>query len=323
MPINEEKIQRVLSKNTFYFFNQEFETVYEGYLNALKDTLLLLHHDIKTYGLQKEHFEKLLAEKDNGLRALLALTGVSNETLKRLITLVRLVDEPELNALIYKNGWAKHTSTESFREWSDKQINHLIKNNHDFRKGVVNLFFAGSTLPFLVKIIPLFELKKLSVQKLQFDISELIDTVVRYKEKGSYAGKKANNPEILIERILDDLSIPFETGDLIALKSHAADIKRTMDFIIPNKTSPVIIIESSFLTTTSSGQGDKSKTEISIRDLIKIHYPKAHFIGFIDGIGWYVRKGDLQRMVSAYDDVFTFHTTELKRFHSFLSKTLI
>ncbi|MBE7446700.1 MAG: hypothetical protein HS132_16305 [Planctomycetia bacterium] len=68
------------------------------------------------------------------------------------------------------------------------------------------------------------------------------------------------------------------------------------------------------LVTTSSGQGDKSKAEISIDLLIKGHYPKAQFIGFIDGIGWYVRKGDLKRMVAAYEDVFTFYKEELKRF---------
>jgi hypothetical protein len=70
--------------------------------------------------------------------------------------------------------------------------------------------------------------------------------------------------------------------------------------------------------TTSSGQGDKSKTEISVRQLIKRHYPRAKFIGFVDGIGWYVRKQDLKRMVAAYEDVFTFHKDELIRFENLL-----
>jgi len=34
----------------------------------------------------------------------------------------------------------------------------------------------------------------------------------------------------------------------------------------------------------------------------------------VDGIGWYVRKNDLKRMVVAYEDVFTFHNQELVRF---------
>lgn len=95
-----------------------------------------------------------------------------------------------------------------------------------------------------------------------------------------------------------------------------------MDFIIPNKHDPRIILESSFLVTTSSGQGDKSKTEISIDTLIKQHYPNSKFIGFVDGIGWYVRKGDLKRMVSAYEDVFTFQKNELERFEAFLLEVI-
>jgi len=89
-----------------------------------------------------------------------------------------------------------------------------------------------------------------------------------------------------------------------------------MDFIIPDKINPRIIVESSFLVTTSSGQGDKSKTEISVQSLIQQYYPQAKFIGFIDGIGWYVRKNDLKRMVAAYEDVFTFHRNELARFEN-------
>ena len=87
-----------------------------------------------------------------------------------------------------------------------------------------------------------------------------------------------------------------------------------MDFIIPDKQDPKIIIESSFLSTTSSGQGDKAKTELSIAELSKRHYPQAKFYGFIDGIGWYVRKQDLKRMCEAYDEVFTFRFDELGRF---------
>jgi hypothetical protein len=95
-----------------------------------------------------------------------------------------------------------------------------------------------------------------------------------------------------------------------------------MDFIIPTKENPKIIIESSFLVTTSSGQGDKSKTEGNIKQLISKYYPKAKFIGFVDGIGWYVRKGDLMRMVTAYDDVFTFHKDEIVRFKNAIKKVM-
>ncbi|HOJ18760.1 MAG TPA: DpnII family type II restriction endonuclease [Ignavibacteriaceae bacterium] len=317
-----QKIATVIQKNTFYFFNPRFEENYESYINSLKETLLIVQNKIKTEGLKKHIFEWLLTEKKNGLRALLALTGFSNEYLKRLTTIIRIVDDPELNKLVFKEKWYNEKSPDNIKEWSDDAILKLIQSNSFFRKGLINIFFEGASIPFLANTIPLFELKKLSISKLKFEIPELIDTLIRYKEKGSYSGKKENNPETVIASILEKLGVTFETGDLRELIDNAPDNKRTMDFIIPNKKNPLIIAECSFLATTSSGQGDKSKTEISIDTLIKQHYPKATFIGFIDGIGWYVRKGDLKRMVSAYEDVFTFHHEELKRFEIFLNKIL-
>ena len=317
----DDKFATVIQKNTFYFINQKFEEDYEGYINSLKETLLIVKNRVETEGLRKEIFEWLLKEKENGLRALLALTGFSNEYLKRLTTIIRIVDEPELNSLVYKDKWYKEKNPDNIHEWSDSTILKKIQSNEHFRKGLVNLFFEGASIPFLANTIPLFELKKLSISKLNFEIPELIDTIIRYKEKGSYSGMKGNNPEIVIADILENLGLTYETGDLTELISNAPDNKRTMDFIIPNKKNPLIIVESSFLATTSSGQGDKSKTEISIDALIKEHYPEAIFIGFVDGIGWYVRKSDLKRMVTAYEDVFTFHKDELKRFEKLLIKT--
>ena len=317
----EDKFKTVIQKNTFYFFNSKFEENYEGYINSLKETLLIVKNKVETEGLKKEIFEWLLTEKENGLRALLALTGFSNEYLKRLTTIIRIVDNPELNKLVYKEKWHNETSPDNIQEWSDSTILKHIQKNEYFRKGLVNIFFEGASIPFLANTIPLFELKKLSISKLKFEIPELIDTLIRYKEKGSYSGMKGNNPETVVAEILDKLGITFETGDLSELITNAPDNKRTMDFIIPNKKNPIIIAESSFLATTSSGQGDKSKTEISIDSLIKEHYPNAIFVGFVDGIGWYVRKGDLKRMVTAYEDVFTFHKDELKRFEQLLIET--
>ena len=312
------KFRTVIDKNTFYFFNPVFEEKYEGYLNSLKEVLLVLKNNVETQGLKKEFFEQVLVEKGHGLRALLALTGLSNETLKRLTTIIRVVDNPELIKLVYKDKWPQDENIDNLKEWSDTQISKFIKENEFFRKGIINIFFEGSTIPFLTRVIPLFELKKLSISKLKFEFPEMIDTLIRYKEKGSYSGMKENNAEILIEEILYRLNIAFEKGDLGELIDNAPDKKRTMDFIIPNKQEPLLIIESSFLATTSSGQGDKSKAEISINALIKSYYPSAKFIGFVDGIGWYVRKEDLKRMVAAYEDVFTFHRDELKRFERLL-----
>ncbi len=413
----EDKYINVLTKNTYYFVNNDFEEKYEIYINSIKDRLLRLKNDISNKGLREKLFEDLLKEK-NGRTAILALTGFSNESFKRILTVIRVISNDELNQELFLNRWNSYNHLiylvkllkdlniiknfedkainylknindyESFNingvlenttfirkidktkynnvlkycknnfkyrkndlkelseaeftdnftkiinylfseidivveEWTDEQIKQLIKLNNYFIKGLVNLFFKGSTIQTIINHLPSFEVKKLSIQKLSFEIPELIDSLIRYKEKGSYSGQKENNPEIVVEGILNRLEITFDKGDLKELLQNEYNQKRTMDFIIPNKDNPIIIIECSFLVTTSSGQGDKSKTEQNIDSLIKKHYPSASFIGFVDGIGWYVRKGDLERMVTAYEDVFTFHKDELERFKKLLIEKVI
>ena len=285
----------------------------------------MLRNEIQNQGMTKKLLEDLLLKKANGLKVLLTLTGLSNESFKRLVSFIRVVDDAELSKFSFRNQWLEESELDvpNIAEWSDSKrsdskIESKIRENVYFRKGIVNLFYEGSTNPLLSKTLPLFELKKLSCSKLNFDIEAMIDTIIRYKEKGSYSGQMKNNPEAIIGKLLDDMNISFVSGDLNKLKEHTPTEKRTMDFIIPNQENPQIIIEASYLTTTSSGQGDKAKTENNIRHLLKEHYPNARFWGFVDGIGWYVRKKDLERMVEAFEDVFTMEESELKRFQQSL-----
>lgn len=311
----DSKYQIVIQRNSFYFSNPSFEQYYEANtINLLKTLLLHLQNTIINKGCKEEIFVDFLQENEYGLETLLILNGLANENLKRIITIARIVRDKDLSKLLYLEKWESVESQNDIKEWGDKKIKNLIKQNPYFAKGIINLFFKGSSNPFLAKTLPLFELSKLNLQKINFDTLGLLDTLIRYRQKGSYSGAMDNNPESSIKKILDSLNIAFESGDLPKLIQNANLNKRTMDFIIPDKQDPKIIIESSFLSTTSSGQGDKAKTELSIAELLKRHYPQAKFYGFIDGIGWYVRKQDLKRMCEAYDEVFTFRFDELERF---------
>lgn len=320
----DEKVNTVLSQNTFWFNNKLFEEEYEGHITSLRETLLVLRNQIQNHGLTRQLLEDLLIENENGLKALLALTGFSNETFKRLITFIRIIDDKILTKLTNRDLWLDETELDKpkISDWSDNYIQKMIHENVHFRKGIVNLFYKGSTIPILSRTLPLFELKKLSLSKISFEVEAMIDTLIRYKEKGSYSARTLNNPEMVIKNLLDDINVDFESGDLEKLKELSQTGKRTMDFIIPSQENPQVIIESSYLTTTSSGQGDKAKTEVNVRQLIVKHYPNARFWGFIDGIGWYVRKRDLKRMVEAYEEVFTFNFEELERFKELLITVL-
>lgn len=317
------KYEIVIEKNSFYFSNVEFEEKYEANtINLLKTLLLHLQNEIQNKGCKEKVFIDFLQNNEFGLEALLVLNGIANENLKRIITIARIVDDRDLSKLLYIDKWNDKSSINDIKEWGDKKVKTLIRTNRDFASGLINLFFKGSSNPFLAKTLPLFELNKLNFLKINFEPTSMLDTLIRYRQKGSYSGAMENNPETTIKEILSACNILFESGDLPLLSKNENLNKRTMDFIIPNKDNPKIIIESSFLSTTSSGQGDKAKTEIIVGKLIKEYYPNAKFIGFVDGIGWYVRKQDLKRMVEAYDMVFTFRIDELERFKYFIQEEL-
>jgi hypothetical protein len=290
-PDNKEKFNIVINKNTFYFKDIEFEEKNEAYIHSLKQNIILLKNRVKQEGLKKEVFVEYIRNSDYGLDALLAITGFSGESLLRLYTFIAVANDYKLNKIVNREKW--------------------IKNNEFFAEGIINLFFEGSTVPILERFLPLFEFKKLDINKFNFSLESLIDTIVRYKVKGSYSASKENNPEAIIEKVLKELGCSFEKGEL-------DKIPRTLDFIIPSKREPKIVIECSYVVTTSSGMGDKAKTEQQVSKMIKEHYPETLFIGFIDGIGWYVRKSDLEEMVKAFDFVFTFSKDELNKFRNLL-----
>ena len=325
-PSAQAKRARVIGKNTFYFFDNAEQERHESHIHSLRETLARLKNRVESRPDEegkKRAFDELLAQSENGLRALLALTGVSNESLKRVVTLARICDDREFDRVINKSGWLQADDKFGNRglEWGDAKIARLIRENPDFRRGVVNLFFEGASVPFLSRTLPLFELRKFSLRKLAFDSVEMLDTLARYKEKGAHSARGDNNPETVIAGVIEASGLPFEKGDLPKLAAVESHGKRAMDFIIPDKREPKLVIECSYLSTTSSGQGDKAKTERNIRDLLARHYPGCRFFGFLDGIGWLVRTGDLLRMVDAFDDVFTLHKDELARFSRLLEET--
>ena len=63
MVANKTKFQTVIEKNTFYFHNPIFQQKYEGYINSLNETLLVLKNNVETHGVRRELFENFLKKR--------------------------------------------------------------------------------------------------------------------------------------------------------------------------------------------------------------------------------------------------------------------
>lgn len=317
--IDKIKYQRIIDKNTFFFKNDEFEEEYEGVIAEMKQLLLSLKLRLESKGVNSRVLVEFVQEKDKGLLALLTLLGFSKESLLRLITFIRVNDNQELNKLVLKDLWKeKKLNLNKFREWNLTSIIKRVKTNNSFAKGIINLFLEGGSSHVIRESLPLFEYKKLDIEKITFKTESLLDTIIRYRNKGSWKGAKENNPESIIEQRLLEKKISFEKG--IGFRKI---IGRDMDFVLPNKQRPKIFVESSYTVTTASGMGDKASNEQKVARVIRQKFNgKVKFYGFIDGIGWYVRRGDLKNMVNAFDDVFTFRKEEIDRFIEIIKSSL-
>ncbi len=310
-PFKKQKLKTVVEYNTLFFKPlQETEEAPEKSVAVLVDSLLNLKRKVALNGCKEGVFVEHLQNDPSGLDYLLVITGFSAESHKRLLTFARAVNDPSLDPLLRRDLWKE---AEPSHEWSLDEMKVTLQQNKAFAEGIVNLFFRSKQEQTLQKVLPLFEFNKLGICKLMFSEESLIDTIARYRLKGSLKASRENNPERVIEECLHEEGLKFERGKL-------PKVRRTLDFIVPNKQSPKLVIECSYVMTTSSGMGDKAKTEQEVRKELKRHYKGILFWGFVDGIGWYVRQRDLERMVEAFDDVFTFSESELLRFRQRLQE---
>ncbi len=304
----QQKLDIILRRNTFFFNNETFEEKWEAHVSSVANLLLFLQRELKakeSVEEKKRTIVNLIMNKYDGLHAILSLTSISEEFLLRLITFVRSVDDKDLNKLVSKEGFSQIPKD---RECSKANLYTLVRKKSDVAQSIVNLLFEGFSVPVLQKYVPLFELKKLNFSKLEFSLEGLIDSIVRLSRRGSYKAQDENDPAVLLKQLLDKNNIPYVRNGKLP------GISRELDFIIPSIEKPRIIIESSYEVTTSSAMGDKAKTEIRVASDINTHLSATVFVGFIDGVGWYVRRKDLARLVSAFDMVFTFKSTEIDRF---------
>ncbi len=311
-----QKINVVLKKNTFFFNYAEVEEKWEAKISAITKLLLLLKNEldgVKTINEKKQIVTNLICDKQDGFSAVLALSSISEEFMLRLITFIRNIEDRDLDKLVNKGSFPK---TPKEKEWNKKYLFKAVRTNKGLTDGLVNLFFEGFSIPILQQYLPLFELKKLNFNKLDFSTESLIDSIIRQAKKGSYKADGENDPAGLLKRVLIENKISYKANTIVP------NIRRKVDFAIPNEEDPKVIVESSYEVTTSSAMGDKAKTEIEVATDVRRHYTRTAFIGFVDGVGWYVRTSDLERLVSAFDDVFTFQRTELERFLKYLSRLL-
>jgi len=321
----EEKIKIATEMNTFFIpKSDDIEGKYLKLLNEIKDCIKKLNKIIKENNINikdENQIINLLTEfiqrYEHGLNALLALSGMSYEKLYRIISFLRIMYKKGKyksdSKWLKEDVWKKRKNKVIFSEWKEEEIKCKIKKDKSFAEDIVKILLGKNDL--INEQLSNFEKGQLlTIDKLLLSEDALIDTLVRYSLSGRYAASKGTIPENIVKNILEELNIPYERGKV-------KNVGRKIDFIIPSKDNPKIFIQITYTETTSSGMGDKAKTERdTVRKNIKSKYKDAIFIIFVDGAGWLMREEALKIMCEAGDYIYTFHKKCLEEFRKLMKE---
>lgn len=226
-----------------------------------------------------------LAEKPNGLDLVLKDIALSAEKFKRIVSLMRKLG-------LISGGFDS--------EWGMGLIKRKIAQEPAFAELMANLLLDGHENPLLRDHIPRYYLEKLNYREINGSSAEKRRILFKERLIGTYGGRKGTKVEGTIEGMLmwikSQYGIPYEKRGRVDI------IDTNVDFAVPSREDPWVIIMSSFQETTSSGQSTKRRDMLNAYQAIERvnsrNRENRAFVNLVDGGGWLARRADLERLVS-------------------------
>lgn len=280
---------------TPFFISDSYEIEVDHEINTIVDSL---HEKMKLIGTEEGLLE-YIKEDEESLVNILSLLGFSAEKFRRIISMIRM------------------SEGESFQsEWPLKQIRNKMTSNEEYGRKISRLLLNGATETEFRETIPKFYLDNLVIDETalrQLTDKTRLKRLVKQKRDGKYNNDAGDNVEDLIERKLIELyekyGIPYEREKFVTW------IARNMDFCIPNKEDPYVIIEVSYQITTSSAQTTKREVEVKTSEEIRRHNiqngKNIAFVNFIEGGGWLGRQSDMKKLIHCSDYILNIKTLDM------------
>jgi hypothetical protein len=235
------------------------------------------------------------------LKAFVSLIGLSEERLKRVVSLLRF-----------------RYNDEDFRtEWDVKRISRTLQNDNAFRELLIEFFIGGRNSRIGVEI-PLYYMRNFKLRDPEF-IADLRDYkyVERILNDNEIQGKYSNEVGAHVERIVQSRLESYKenvNGTLqYEIQKEFPLLNKNIDFLIPSVNAPIILIESSYNITTGSGQSKRADQLVEFFSTLMKHNANHRanriiMLNYCDGFGWVGRQNDLHRIYEASDFVFNQRT---------------
>ncbi|MCU0445040.1 MAG: hypothetical protein MUE85_08990 [Microscillaceae bacterium] len=245
---------------------------------------------------------KFLTEEDDfspleKLRAFVSLIGLSEERLKRVVSLLRY----------------RYNQEDFKTEWDVKRISKTIQDDRDFRHLLIEFFIKGRESSIGAEI-PLYYMRNFKLTDPDFieDLSDYkyVERILNDSEiQGKYSNEVGAHIERIIQTRLDKYQANFNKSLQYEMQKEFPLLNKNIDFLIPNVKNPIILIESSYNITTGSGQSKRADQLVEFYGVL-MRYNANHrankiiMINYCDGFGWVGRQNDLHRIYDASDFVF-------------------
>jgi len=304
-------------------------------------------------------FESFISEIINQIYSF-KFSGNNKEDLKRFLRL-QISKKPDYKDMI--NGNVEnvgYTVILTMMGISREQMKNIIAPNHpslaaikgkitekkifsdpDIYDAFTELLLSGQSDADLAKILngdvvtlKRFNLENCSTLKELFSNEAIVRRLIEDTYRSRMGNKKGYSTETsILASIVEKYNIPYEAGELPILEqyfirqssdSDAKSRNPRIDLILPSKSNPKILIESTYQLTTASGQTKKIDANDSLFRAIKEYSmdsgQEVIFINFIDGAGWKSRGfADVSRLVSSCDYAINFnnlgHFEEIIKFY--------
>jgi hypothetical protein len=235
------------------------------------------------------------------LKAFVSLIGLSEERLKRVVSLVRF--------RFYQEDFKS--------EWTVNQICRKLITDKGFKDLMIEFFIGGRNSQIGAEI-PLYYMKNFKLTDQEF-ISELrnykyVERILNDNEiQGKYSNEVGAHVERIIQTKLEDYKEHINATLQYEIQKEFPLLNKNIDFLIPSVNSPIILIESSYNITTGSGQSKRADQLVEFYGTLMRHNAnhranKIIILNYCDGFGWVGRQNDLHRIYDASDFVFNQRT---------------
>jgi len=231
------------------------------------------------------------------LKAFVSLIGLSEERLKRVISLIRF-----------------RYYGEDFRtEWDVKRISKTIQEDFSFSSLLIDFFINGRN-SIIGSEIPLYYMRNFKLTEKDF-IEDLknykyVERILNDNEiQGKYSNEVGAHVETIIQSRLDTYRSLINPALKYEIQKEFPLLNKNIDILIPSVNDPIILIESSYNITTGSGQSKRADQLVEFYGTLMKHNAnhrakKIIMLNYCDGFGWVGRQNDLHRIYEASDFVF-------------------